>query len=288
MTTVEIFILAIMQGLTEFLPISSSAHLILPSAILGWKDQGLAFDVAVHVGTLLAVVLYFRKEVGNMAVAWVGSIKGQRDNFDGKLAWWIIFATIPAGLFGLLGKDFIEEHLRSALVIAATTLLFGVLLGFADFKAGRRTNEQHVDIEKLGFKGAMLIGLAQAIALIPGTSRSGITMTIGLMLGLSRDNAARFSFLLSIPAIAMAGSYLTLKLVISTEAVDWQAIGLGSVLAFASAYACIHYFLILLEKIGMMPFCDLSHGIRIWFTLVCSLVGRGSPRQRKLSEVGNI
>ncbi len=265
MSTIDVFILAIIQGLTEFLPISSSAHLILPSAILGWKDQGIAFDVAVHVGTLLAVVLYFRKEVGSMAVAWFGTLKGQRDNFDGKLAWWIIFATIPAGLFGLLGKDFIEEHLRSALVIAATTLLFGFLLGFADIKA-----KQNKSIENLGFKGAMLIGLAQAVALIPGTSRSGITMTIGLMLGLSRENAARFSFLLSIPAIAMAGSYLTLKLILAAEAVDWSAMGLGSVLAFVSAYACIHYFLILVSKVGMMPFVIyrlvLGAGL-LWFVL---------------------
>lgn len=265
MSTIDVFILAIIQGLTEFLPISSSAHLILPSAILGWKDQGIAFDVAVHVGTLLAVVLYFRKEVGSMAVAWFGTLKGKRDNFDGKLAWWIIFATIPAGLFGLLGKDFIEEHLRSALVIAATTLLFGFLLGFADIKA-----KQNKSIENLGFKGAMLIGLAQAVALIPGTSRSGITMTIGLMLGLSRENAARFSFLLSIPAIAMAGSYLTLKLILAAEAVDWSAMGLGSVLAFVSAYACIHYFLILVSKVGMMPFVIyrlvLGAGL-LWFVL---------------------
>jgi len=276
MSTIEIFILAIIQGLTEFLPISSSAHLILPSAVLGWEDQGLAFDVAVHVGTLLAVVLYFRKEVGSMAVAWVSTItqRGKTNtegegsaqaNFDGTLAWWIIFATIPAGLFGLFGKDLIEEYLRSALVIAGTTIIFGVLLGFADIKA-----KQNVSIEKMGFKGAMLIGLAQAIALIPGTSRSGITMTVGLMLGLSRENAARFSFLLSIPAIAMAGSYLTLKLVMSTDAVDWQAISLGSVLAFVSAYACIHVFLVLLDKIGMMPFVIyrllLGAGL-LWFVL---------------------
>lgn len=276
MSTLEIIILALLQGLTEFLPISSSAHLILPSQILGWQDQGLGFDVAVHVGTLLAVMLYFRKELGAMSVAWLGTInigpaKKSTDNqilFEGKLAWWIIFATIPAGLFGLLGKDFIEEHLRSALIIALTTLLFGFLLGFADVKAGHRAT--HKPLEKLGFKGAMLIGLAQAIALIPGTSRSGITMTIGLMLGLSRDNAARFSFLLSIPAIAMAGSYLTLKLVLSTEAVDWQAIGLGSLIAFISAYACIHYFLILLNKVGMMPFVIyrliLGFGL-LWFIL---------------------
>lgn len=276
MSTLEIIILALLQGLTEFLPISSSAHLILPSQILGWQDQGLGFDVAVHVGTLLAVMLYFRKELGTMSVAWLGTInigpaKNSTDtqvNFEGKLAWWIIFATIPAGLFGLLGKDFIEEHLRSALIIALTTLLFGFLLGFADVKTGHR--ETHKPLEKLGLKGAMLIGLAQAIALIPGTSRSGITMTIGLLLGLSRDNAARFSFLLSIPAIAMAGSYLTLKLILSTEGVDWQAIGLGSLIAFISAYACIHYFLILLNKLGMMPFVIyrliLGFGL-LWFVI---------------------
>jgi len=277
MTTLEILILALLQGLTEFLPISSSAHLILPSAILGWQDQGLAFDVAVHVGTLLAVVLYFRQEVASMAVSWVATFKNGlklADNnvdFDGKLAWWILFATIPAGLFGLLGKDFIEAHLRSALVIAATTLIFGFLLGYADILAGKRAiNNDNKSMESLDFKGAMLIGFAQAVALIPGTSRSGITMTIGLFLGLSRESAARFSFLLSIPAIAMAGSYLTLKLITSTETVDWQAIGLGSVLAFVSAYACIHYFLILLEKVGMMPFViyRLILGVALlWFVL---------------------
>ncbi|MBU2893631.1 undecaprenyl-diphosphate phosphatase [Colwellia sp. D2M02] len=274
MSTLEIIILALLQGLTEFLPISSSAHLILPSQILGWQDQGLGFDVAVHVGSLLAVVLYFRKEVGEMTVAWLGTVNigpavnSSQASFDGKLAWWIILATVPAGLFGLFGKDFIEEHLRSALVIAATTLLFGFLLGFADVKAGHR--KVHKPLEKLGLKGAMLIGLAQAVALIPGTSRSGITMTIGLMLGLSRDNAARFSFLLSIPAIAMAGSYLTLKLILSAEGVDWYAMGLGSLLAFISAYACIHYFLILVNKVGMMPFVIyrliLGAGL-LWFVL---------------------
>lgn len=276
MNTLEIIILALLQGLTEFLPISSSAHLILPSQILGWKDQGLGFDVAVHVGTLLAVMIYFRKELGAMSVAWLGTINigpaknstNTQINFDGKLAWWIIFATIPAGLFGLLGKDIIEEHLRSALVIAATTILFGFLLGFADVKAGHR--KENKPLEKLGIKGAMLIGFAQAVALIPGTSRSGITMTIGLLLGLSRDNAARFSFLLSIPAIAMAGSYLTLKLALSTDSVEWQAMGLGSLLAFVSAYACIHFFLILLNKLGMMPFVIyrlvLGFGL-LWFLL---------------------
>lgn len=253
MTTIEILFLAIIQGLTEFLPISSSAHLILPSAVFGWEDQGQALDVALHVGTLLAVVMYYRKEVGDMAVAWFGTVgigpeKG-KESFEGKLAWWIIFASIPLGIVGLLGKDFIEENLRSAAVIAATTLIFGFLLGFADIKA-----KQNVTVEKLGFKGAMIIGLSQALALIPGTSRSGITMTLGMMLGLSKENAARFSFLLSIPAIIMTGGYLTYKLITSAESVDWYTLGLGSVLAFFSAYACIHYFLILVNKVGMMPF----------------------------------
>jgi undecaprenyl-diphosphatase len=275
MSTIEIFLLALIQGLTEFLPISSSAHLILPSAILGWQDQGIALDVALHVGTLLAVVLYYRKEVGSMAVAWFGTVgigpeKNNETSFDGKLAWWILFATIPLGAVGFLGHDFIDANLRNAAVIAATTILFGLLLGFADFSAGKREEHQNVSIENLGFKGAMIIGFAQMLALIPGTSRSGITMTLGLMLGLSRENAARFSFLLSIPAIAMAGGYLTLKLITSNEAVDWQVLGLGSVLAFFSAYACIHYFLILVGKVGMMPFVIyrlvLGVGL-VWFLM---------------------
>jgi len=269
MSTIDVFILALIQGLTEFLPISSSAHLILPSAVFGWQDQGQALDVALHVGTLLAVVLYFRKEVGSMAVAWFGTVgigpEKNTNSFDGKLAWWILLASIPLGLVGLLGKDFIEENLRSAAVIAITTLVFGLLLGFADIKA-----KENVSVEKLGFKGAMIIGLAQALALIPGTSRSGITMTLGLMLGLSKENAARFSFLLSIPAIVMTGGYLTYKLITSAEPVDWNTLGLGSVLAFVSAYACIHYFLILVGKLGMMPFVIyrmiLGAGL-LWFVL---------------------
>tara|TARA_R110000744_G_scaffold86167_4_gene168400 strand:- start:913 stop:1725 length:813 start_codon:yes stop_codon:yes gene_type:complete len=269
MSTIDVFILAIIQGLTEFLPISSSAHLILPSAVFGWQDQGQALDVALHVGTLFAVVLYFRKEVGRMAMAWFGTVgigpEKNNNSFDGMLAWWILIASIPLGLAGLLGKDFIEENLRSAAVIAITTLVFGVLLGFADIKA-----KENVRVEKLGFKGAMIIGLAQALALIPGTSRSGITMTLGLMLGLSKENAARFSFLLSIPAIVMSGGYLTYKLIISAESVDWSTLGLGSLLAFVSAYACIHYFLILVSKMGMMPFVIyrliLGAGL-LWFVL---------------------
>lgn len=248
MGIIEIIVLAILQGLTEFLPISSSAHLILPSQILGWQDQGLAFDVAVHAGSLLAVVLYFRQEVGRMTVSWFSSLKGNHDK-ESKLAWLIILGTIPAGLIGFALNDFIEENLRSAAVIAATTIAFGLLLWWVDANAKQTKDEYSVTI-----KNVLIIGFAQVLALIPGTSRSGITITAGLMVGLTRKAAARFSFLLSIPLITAAGGYQALKLSQEVMPVDWQAIAIGTALSFVSAYACIHYFLILVEKVGMLPF----------------------------------
>jgi len=264
MSTLEIVVLALIQGLTEFLPVSSSAHLILPSQILGWQDQGLAFDVAVHMGTLLAVLIYFRQEVGSMAVAWVNSMTKKQHSQDSKLAWSIVLATIPAALVGFFGKDLIELYLRSSTVIATTTLIFGLLMWWADANATQIKDEY-----KTGWKGALLIGFAQMLALIPGTSRSGATITAGLLLGLSRNAAARFSFLMSIPIIAMAGGYLTLKLVMNGDVrevmqagelvslvrpVDWIAMLLGVVISFVSALACIHVFLRVLEKVGMLPF----------------------------------
>lgn len=248
MTTIEIIVLALIQGLTEFLPISSSAHLILPSQLLGWQDQGLAFDVAVHVGTLMAVVLYFRQDIFELTKAWFGSLQGQKTS-ESNIAWCIILATIPAGLTGLLLKDFIEENLRSTAVIAGTTIIFGLLLWYADKKAS-----QVKMINEISLKNALIIGVAQALALIPGTSRSGITMTAALMLGYDRKSAARFSFLLSIPIITLAGGYLTLKLITGDELVDWNAIVLGTIMSFISAYACIYLFLKWIETIGMTPF----------------------------------
>lgn len=249
MTLFEIIVLAIIQGLTEFLPISSSAHLILPSQLLGWQNQGLAFDVAVHVGSLLAVMLYFREDIGKMLVAWFqhGFSKQQTDN--SKLAWWVILATIPAVVCGFLLKDFIEVYARSALVIACTTVVFGLVLWYADAKGKR-----HKNIYQITWKSAMLIGLAQAVALIPGTSRSGITMTAGLLLGMDRESAARFSFLLSIPVILGAGLLATFDLLEADQAVDWASLFYGIGLSFVSAYACIFLFLTWISRIGMLPF----------------------------------
>jgi undecaprenyl-diphosphatase len=217
--------------------------------LLGWEDQGLAFDVAVHVGTLLAVMLYFREDVRRLLLAWFASIVNRQMSADARLAWLVVLGTVPAALAGLLLNDVIETHLRSPLVIALATIGFGVLLGVADLR-GRQVRRE----DSLSVMDVVWIGLAQALALIPGTSRSGITMTAGLALGLTRSAAARFSFLLSIPIILMAGSYKTQQLVQQTGPVDWGSILLGTLVAAVSAYLCIHFFLRLIERIGMLPF----------------------------------
>lgn len=247
----QIVVLALVQGLTEFLPISSSAHLILVPVLTGWSDQGLAFDVVVHLGTLTAVVWYFRKDVVQLSVDWTQSCLNKQTVGESRLAWMVILGTIPVAAAGLLFHDFIDNSLRSPLVIAWATIGFGLLLGVADF---RGKNKNSLTEYHLTWKSASIIAFSQVLALIPGTSRSGITMTAGLFTGLTRQGAARFSFLLSIPVILMAGSYKTLKLVQEVNTVDWFSIGLGYVLSAISAYICIHYFLKLLERIGMMPF----------------------------------
>lgn len=245
----HILVLAIIQGLTEFLPISSSAHLILPSQLLGWPDQGLAFDVAVHVGTLAAVVWYFRKDVYRLASAWIVDTSRGRVGEDSGLAWAVIAATIPAGLAGVLLGDVIETELRSGLVIAVTTIGFGLVLWWSD-AVGRRAR----GLPGLTMKDAVIIGLAQALALIPGTSRSGITITAALFLGFGREAAAKFSFLLSIPLIAAAGLLKTLELVELGDAADWNSILLGAGMSFVSAVICIHLFLKFLERLGLLPY----------------------------------
>ena len=217
--------------------------------LTGWKDQGLAFDVAVHVGTLSAVVLYFRKEIMQMTRSWFKSVTGKGFDKDAKLAWAVLFGTILVGLSGLLFKDFIAEHLREPVVIASSTLVFGLLLWLADAK-GRRVRDEYM----INWKDVLVIGCAQALALIPGTSRSGATMTAALLMGLSRQAAARFSFLLSIPVIVLAGGLETKDYLEHASITDMQPLMLGALLSGVSAYFCIHYFLKLLERIGMMPF----------------------------------
>lgn len=244
--------LAVIQGFTEFLPISSSAHLILPSQLLGWPDQGLAFDVAVHLGSLLAVLVYFYQILWQVSRHFCCSLL--RAPHDPKMAlqgWFLIVATLPAVAIGFLLKSFIETSVRdhALIIIATSTLLFGLLLWWADARATQRRG-----LADLRWKDAVCIGLAQALALIPGTSRSGITMTAGLMLGLTRTDAARFSFLLSIPLIIAAGSLLMIDLIEQPAEFDLTALVYGSVLSFISALACIVFFLKWLQSSGLWPF----------------------------------
>ena len=251
MDWVQAVLLAILQGLTEFLPVSSSAHLILPSQLFGWVEQGLAFDVAVHVGSLAAVLLYFRKEVIDMTRAWFSWVFKQQKSADGRLAWAVIWGTFPVGLVGVLfsSLNIVDDYLRSTTVIATTTIIFALVLWWADSIAKEARDEHSITVKDIIF-----IGCAQALALIPGTSRSGITMTAGLIMGLSRTAAARFSFLLSIPAIILPGGLKSYELLSSGVAVDWTMMALGAAVSAVAALTCIHYFLILLERVGFKPF----------------------------------
>jgi len=251
MDWLQAVLLALLQGFTEFLPISSSAHLILPSQLLGWVEQGLAFDVAVHVGSLVAVLIYFRKEVVEMINAWFAWVfKGEKST-NGRLAWAVLWGTVPVGLVGITFSYFkvVDNYLRATEVIAATTIIFAFVLWWADSRAKEKRDEHTLNV-----KDILFIGCAQALALVPGTSRSGITMTAGLLLGLTRTAAARFSFLLSIPAIILPGGLKSYELATSDLPVDWNMLLIGAAVSAIAAITCIHYFLILLEKIGFKPF----------------------------------
>src|SRR5690554_5006328 len=247
----HVLILAVIQGLTEFLPISSSAHLILASVWLGWPDQGLTFDVALHLGSLIAIVGYFRHDLGQMATAWLRSLRRRRvaDDTDARLAWMVLLGMIPVGLCGLLFHEVISTAMRSPLLLAASMIGFGLLLGWADW---RRRGERSV--AAITWRDVVWISLAQAVALIPGTSRSGITMTAGLMVGLSREAAARFSFLLAVPVIVLA-NILQLREALQTPvAIDWIALSVGTLAAVISTWLCIHLFLRFIQRVGMLPF----------------------------------
>lgn len=246
---VEIVTLAIVQGLTEFLPISSSAHLILVPLFTGWPDQGIAFDIAVHIGTLIAVCLYFRKEITLLLFGFLRSVRGTPTKYYSRLSWQLIIATIPIALIGWLAHDFVATTLRSPLVIACSTITFGILLLLSD-----KYSPHLKTMQQLSWKDVLIIGFAQTLALIPGTSRSGITLTAGLSLGFNRSCSAKFSFLLSIPVILLAGTYEGIKLVRSDMPIDWSQLLIGIGFAAFSAYFCIHAFLLLLRKIGVLPF----------------------------------
>ena len=250
MDPTQAIVLALVQGLTEFLPISSSAHLILVPALLGWPDQGLAFDVAVHVGSLAAVVTYLRRDLRELAGGWLRSVFRARPFApESHRGWMVIAATVPVGVAGFLAGEAVELHLRTPAVIAVANLVFALALLAAD-RRGSGTR----GAEGLGIRDAVLIGCVQALALVPGASRSGVTITAGLALGLTPRAAARFSFLLAVPVIALAGGAEGYELLSAPGAVDWTWFGIGALVAGVSAYACIGAFLGLVARIGLWPF----------------------------------
>lgn len=249
MTGLQIVVLAVVQGLTEFLPVSSSAHLILISRLLAWPDQGLVLDVAVHLGTLLAAMFYFRADLVAMAAAVArggGDAERQRQRL---LALALAVASVPALLAGWLAWELIAGELRSLRVIAITTLVFGLLLWVADARFPR-----HRGLGDMSLRAALWIGLAQAVALVPGVSRSGVTITMGRFLGFDAGAAARFSFLLSIPVIGAAGAHGIWLLASGQVAVAWQSFLTAMVCAAFAGWVCIAAFLALLRRVGLVPF----------------------------------
>ncbi len=248
MDIIQIIVLGIIQGLTEFLPVSSSAHLVLISIVMGWEDQGLLVDVAAHAGSLIAVMFYFRAEIYNMLNA-LKDPRAQENEKTIRLIAAIVTGTIPIVVAGLIFAEQIEKNLRTTEIIAITTIVFALLLAYAD-----RKSKQIHDEYQLSWGDVVFIGIAQAFALIPGTSRSGVTMTAGLLLGMSKVAAARFSFLLSIPTILAAISYKSLKLISVNIEPDYVAISGVLIISAIVAYLCIEVFIRMVNIIGMMPF----------------------------------
>lgn len=246
----QLVFLALIQGLSEFLPISSSAHLVLPGQLLGWRDQGLLFDVAVHGGTLGAVLLYFRADIVQLIQGLFPD--GMTDSWVDAEIWKFAVATLPVVIAGLLLSDLIETRLRGLAVIATTTLVFGLLLGWAAWKS--RSNDSS-ELQQVTWRDAIVIGLFQVMALVPGVSRSGITLTAAMLLGYNSATAARFSFLLSIPVILGAITFMSAEWFGGEiPSVPASQLLLAMLISGVSAYATIAIFLDLLQRVGLMPF----------------------------------
>jgi undecaprenyl-diphosphatase len=232
-------ILGIVQGLTEFLPISSSAHLRIVPAILGWDDPGAAFTAVCQLGTEAAVLIYFRHELWAIVTKW---LRGPRrfEDPDVRLGWFLIVATIPIGILGFIFRDDIETGARNLWLIGTVLIVFALVLGYAD-----RVGRHERDIDQLSPRDGVLIGLAQSLSLVPGVSRSGATMSAGLLLGLQRQAAARFSFLLAIPAVVASGLFELKDVVSGDKHVNTSAfnVGVATVVAFFVGYAAIAWLL---------------------------------------------
>lgn len=249
MTTLQIVVLAIVQGLTEFLPVSSSGHLVLVPYLFDWADQGLAFDVAVHAGSLAAVCVFFRKDIASLLQGAAQVLGGNVKTTESRMALGIAAATVPAAAAGLMFASWLEANLRDPLVIVYTLAGYGVVMAVAD-RVGRREKV----LADFGIKEAFIVGCAQALSLIPGTSRSGVTITAARFLGFKRHDAARFSFLLSAPVILLAAGYKFVELLMSDVVVAWGQLALGALLSCVVAYISIEFFMRVVSRIGLVPF----------------------------------
>lgn len=260
---IEAAILGFIQGLTEFLPISSSAHLRIAGEFLpSGTDPGAAFTAITQIGTELAVLVYFWSDIMRIANAWLRKnlrIGGTYDPTDVRMGWMIIVGSVPIVLLGLLFKDAIEHSLRNLYITAVMLIVFGLILGYAD-----RVGQKKYPLKKLIWRDAVLFGFAQAMALIPGVSRSGGTITAGLLLGYTREAAARYSFLLAVPAVFGSGFYQLFKSIGQDNPVGWGPTALATVIAFFVGYAVIVFFLKLVSTKSYMPF--------VWYRVVVGVL----------------
>ncbi|MGI5350950.1 undecaprenyl-diphosphate phosphatase [Streptomyces sp. CA-250714] len=261
MSWFESFVLGLVQGLTEFLPISSSAHLRLVAAFAGWHDPGAAFTAVTQIGTEAAVLIFFRKDIGRIVTAWFRSLHNReaRRDHDAQMGWLVIVGSIPIGVLGLAFKDQIEGPFRDLRLIATTLVGLGIVLGIADRMAARdakggrhRARRERKSLEQLNVRDGLLFGCAQALALVPGVSRSGATISGGLFMGYRREAAARYSFLLAVPAVLASGLFELKD--IGEGHVSWGPTAFATVLAFVVAYAVIAWFMKFISTRSFMPF----------------------------------
>ncbi|MFC9653630.1 MULTISPECIES: undecaprenyl-diphosphate phosphatase [unclassified Streptomyces] len=261
MSWFESFILGLVQGLTEFLPISSSAHLRLTAAFAGWHDPGAAFTAITQIGTEAAVLIYFRKDIARIVSAWCRSLvnKSMRGDHDAQMGWLVIVGSIPIGVLGVTLKDQIDGPFRDLRLIAVTLIVMGIVLGVADRMAARdetggkhRAIRERKSLRDLSVKDGLIFGICQAMALVPGVSRSGATISGGLLMGYTREAAARYSFLLAIPAVLASGAF---ELKDAGEGhVAWPPTIFATLIAFVVGYAVIAWFMKFITTKSFMPF----------------------------------
>ncbi len=247
----EAIVLGTIQGLTEFLPISSSAHLRIFPELFGWGDPGAAFTAVIQIGTELAVLIFFRKDIWRIASMWVRSLfkPEYRGHFDARMGWFIIIGSLPIVVLGILLKDVIEKDFRSLWLIGTMLIVMGVVLGVAD-----RFSRNDRVIREMNFQHAVLMGCAQALALVPGVSRSGATLTMGRILGYEREAATRYAFLLAIPAVVGAGLFELPEIPNGDNSYGWGPTLVATIVSFVVGYAAIAWLLRWVSTRSYLPF----------------------------------